>query len=108
MIIVSGYNVYPDEIDQLIFSHPGVLESATIGVPDERCGERVKSFVVLRPGHSLDAETLQAYLGGQLAKYKLPRDIEFIEALPRSSMLKILRRELRDRELQRGKAAGST
>ena len=107
MIIVSGYNVYPDEIDQLIFSHPAVLESATIGVPDERCGERVKSFVVLRPGHSLDAETLQAYLGGQLAKYKLPRDIEFIEALPRSSMLKILRRELRDRELQRGKEATS-
>ena len=112
MIIVSGYNVYPDEIDQLIFSHPAVLESATIGVPDERCGERVKSFVVLRPGHSLDAETLQAYLGGQLAKYKLPRDIEFIDALPRSSMMKILRRELRDRELrdrelQRGKEATS-
>ena len=108
MIIVSGYNVYPDEIDQVIFSHPAVLESATIGTPDERCGERVKSFVVLRPGHSLDAETLQAYLGGQLAKYKLPRYIEFIDALPRSSMMKILRRELRDRELQRMKEAGST
>lgn len=103
MIIVSGYNVYPDEIDQLIFSHPAVLESATVGAPDERCGERVKSFVVLRPGHTLTAEMLLAFLGGQLAKYKLPKDIEFIDALPRSSMLKILRRELRDRELQGAK-----
>ena len=103
MIIAGGYNVYPDEVDGVIFGHPAVLESATIGIPDERCGERVKSFVVLKPGHSLDAETLRTYLIGQLAKYKLPKDIEFIPELPRSSMMKILRRELRERELQRSK-----
>ncbi len=101
MIIAGGYNVYPDEIDSILFGHPDVLESATIGVPDARCGERVKSFVVLRPGHNLDAETLKHYLVGQLAKYKLPKDIEFVADLPKSSMMKILRRELRERELQR-------
>ena len=103
MIIAGGYNVYPDEVDAILTGHPAILESATIGVPDERCGERVKSFVVLKPGYSLDAETLRTYLVGQLAKYKLPKDIEFIPELPRSSMMKILRRELRERELQRSK-----
>jgi len=101
MIIAGGLNVYPDEVDGVLFGHPAILEAATIGVPDERCGERVKSFVVLKPGHSLDAGELQAYLAGQLARYKLPREIEFIAELPRSSMMKILRRELRERELNR-------
>jgi long-chain acyl-CoA synthetase len=101
MILAGGYNVYPDEVDGVIFGHPAVLESATIGVPDERCGERIKAFVVLKPGQSLSEEALKAYLAGQLAKYKLPRDIEFLAELPKSSMMKILRRELRDRELER-------
>jgi long-chain acyl-CoA synthetase len=107
MILAGGYNVYPDEVDGVIFGHPAVLESATIGVPDERCGERIKAFVVLKPGQHLDEETLKAYLMGQLAKYKIPRDIEFLEELPKSSMMKILRRELRERELQRIKQAMS-
>lgn len=108
MIIAGGYNVYPDEIDGILFGHPDVLESATIGIPDPRCGERVKSFVVLKPGHSLDAETLKAYLVGQLAKYKLPKDIEFVAELPKSSMMKILRRELREMEANRIKEASPT
>ncbi len=105
MILAGGYNVYPDEVDSVLFGHPDVLESATIGVPDERCGERIKAFVVLKPGHSLDEATLHTYLVAQLAKYKIPKDIEFITELPKSSMMKILRRELRDRELQRVKDA---
>jgi len=105
MILAGGYNVYPDEVDGVIFSHPAVLETATIGVPDERCGERIKAFVVLKPGHRLDEATLKTFLVGQLAKYKIPRDIEFVDELPKSSMMKILRRELRDRELQRIKTA---
>ena len=105
MILAGGYNVYPDEVDSVLFGHPDVLESATIGVPDERCGERIKAFVVLKPGHSLDEATLHTYLVAQLAKYKVPKDIEFITELPKSSMMKILRRELRDRELQRVKDA---
>ena len=101
MILAGGYNVYPDEVDGVLFGHPDVLESATIGVPDERCGEHVKSFVVLKPGHNLEAEDLKTYLTGQLAKYKVPREIEFLNELPKSSMMKILRRELREQELQR-------
>ena len=101
MILAAGYNVYPDEVDGVLFGHPDILESATIGIPDERCGERVKSFVVLKPGRSLNAQTLRLYLEGQLAKYKLPKDIEFVDALPKNAMMKILRRELRERELQR-------
>jgi long-chain acyl-CoA synthetase len=107
MILAGGYNVYPDEVDGVIFGHPAVLESATIGVPDERCGERIKAFVVLKPGQHLDEASLKAYLVGQLAKYKIPRDIEFLDELPKSSMMKILRRELRERELQRIKEAMS-
>ena len=101
MILAAGYNVYPDEVDGILLGHPAVLESATIGVPDARCGERVKSFVVLKPGQSVTAEELDTYLRGQLAAYKVPKEIEFIAELPKSSMMKILRRELRDREVKR-------
>jgi len=98
LIIVSGYNVYPDEVDQVLFAHPKVLEAATIGVPDERRGERVKSFVVLRPGVQATAEEILEYCRKELAPFKIPKDIVFLPELPKSAMLKILRRELRDRE----------
>jgi long-chain acyl-CoA synthetase len=101
MILAGGYNVYPDEVDSVLFGHGAVLESATIGVPDERCGERIKSFVVLKPGQSVSAEELNSYLRTQLAAYKVPKEIEFIPELPKSSMMKILRRELREREIKR-------
>jgi long-chain acyl-CoA synthetase len=107
MILCSGFNVYPDEIDRLLMSHPAILEAATIGIPDEKRGETVKSFVVLRPGHRLSAEEIQAYCRENLAPYKVPRLIEFRESLPRSSVLKILRRELRAQELAKRGAAGS-
>ena len=98
MIIVSGYNVYPDEVDQVLFAHPKVLEAATIGVPDERRGERIKSFIVLRPGEQATAEEILEYCRRELAAFKVPREIAFLPELPKSAMLKILRRELRDRE----------
>jgi long-chain acyl-CoA synthetase len=82
-------------------SHPAVLEAATIGVPDERRGETVKSFVVLRPGQSVTAEDLLAVCRSELAPYKVPRAIEFRPELPKSSVLKILRRELREQELKK-------
>lgn len=106
MILAGGYNVYPDEVDGVLIAHEAVLESATIGLVDERCGERVKSFVVLKPGQSLSEEELKTYLRGQLAAYKVPKEIEFIPELPKSSMMKILRRELRDRESKRAPGAG--
>jgi long-chain acyl-CoA synthetase len=101
MIVVSGYNVYPDEVDEVLFAHPAILEAATIGLPDERCGESVKSFVVLKEGASITAKELREYCKTQLAAYKVPRQIEFLDELPKSSMMKILRRDLREREIRR-------
>jgi len=99
MVIVSGYNVYPDEVDGVLMRHPAVLEAATIGVPDEKRGESVKSFIVLRPGMTATAEEIVAYCRDDLAAYKVPRAIEFRPELPKSPILKILRRELREQEL---------
>jgi long-chain acyl-CoA synthetase len=103
MILCSGYNVYPDEVDDVLMKHPAVAESATIGVPHERRGESVKAFVVLRPGESATPEQIIAYCRGNLAAYKVPREIEFRTSLPKSGILKILRRELREQELARAK-----
>jgi len=101
LVIVSGYNVYPDEVDQVLFAHPKVLEAATIGIPDERKGERVKSFVVLRPGETATPDEILQHCRGQLAPYKVPSEIAFLTELPKSAMLKILRRELRAQEVAR-------
>jgi long-chain acyl-CoA synthetase len=99
VIIAGGYNIYPDEIDDVLMAHPAVLEAGTIGVPDKTRGETVKSFVVLADGQSATAEALIDYCREQLAAYKVPRQIEFRDELPKSAAMKILRRELRDEEL---------
>ena len=104
MILVSGYNVYPDEVDGVLVAHPAVLEAATIGVPDERRGETVKSFVVLAEGRTATAEELIEYCRKELAAYKIPRQIEFRDELPKGGKLQILRTELRDQELAKLKA----
>lgn len=101
MIIASGYNIYPDEIDQELMAHPAILETCTIGIPDPKRGESVKSFVVLKPGQSVTEKELIDHLRVSLAAYKVPRMIEFRQELPKSSMMKLLRRELRDEELER-------
>ncbi len=105
MILCSGYNVYPDEIDRVLMAHPDVLEAATIGIPDEKRGETVKSFVVRHPGKAATADDLTGYCRENLAAYKVPRSIEFRESLPRSTVLQILRRELRAEELAKLEAA---
>jgi long-chain acyl-CoA synthetase len=99
MIVVSGFKVFPDEVDQVLMSHPAVLEAATIGLQDAKRGERVKSFVVLKPSQQATAEQLIAFCRENLAAYKVPRTIEFRSELPKSAALKILRRQLRDEEL---------
>ena len=99
MIVAGGYNIYPDEVDGVLMRHPAVLEAATIGLPDQKRGETVKSFVVLRPGHAATAEELTQYCRQELAAYKVPRRIEFRADLPKSTVLKVLRRELRDQEV---------
>ncbi len=99
MVTASGYNIYPDEIDRILMGHPEVLEAATIGLPDERRGETIKSFVVPRDNSSVTVEELLNYCKRELAAYKVPREIEFRKELPKSTLLKVLRRELRSEEI---------
>ncbi|NJD32167.1 MAG: long-chain-fatty-acid--CoA ligase [Gammaproteobacteria bacterium] len=95
MIIVSGFNVYPNEIEGVVTMHPGVLECAAVGIPDEKSGEAVKLFVV-RKDPSLTEAQLAEYCAQQLTGYKKPRYIEFRDDLPKTNVGKILRRALRD------------
>ncbi len=95
MILVSGFNVYPNEVEDVVMEHPGVLEVAAVGVPDEHSGEVVKLFVV-RKDPKLTAEDLKQFCHDRLTGYKRPRQIEFRDDLPKSNVGKILRRELRD------------
>ena len=95
MILVSGFNVYPNEVEDVVASHPGVLEVAALGVSDEHSGEAVKIFVV-RKDPSLSAEALIAHCREGLTGYKVPKFVEFRDELPKSNVGKILRRVLRD------------
>ncbi len=103
MISAGGFKVFPDEVDNVLMGHPDILEAATIGVPDERRGETVKSFIVMQPGKTLTIEAIDEYCRISLAAYKVPRQIEFLDELPKSTVMKVLRRELRDREIAKGK-----
>ena len=102
MILVSGFNVYPNELEEVVAAHPGVLECACVGVPDEHSGEAVKMFVV-RKDPNLTAETLMAYCKQNLTGYKKPKYIEFRDELPKTNVGKILRRMLRDEDTQQQK-----
>lgn len=95
LIIVGGYNVYPREVEEVIYNHPDVVECAVIGIPDDNFGESVKAYVVSK-NPSLSVETLTEYSKAHLAKYKVPRSIEFISELPKNATGKILRRALKD------------
>jgi long-chain acyl-CoA synthetase len=98
LIIVSGYNVYPREVEEALYAHPAVLEAAAIGVPDDVRGEAVKAFVVLRPGAAATAEELRTHCASSLARFKIPAEIEFRSDLPKSMVGKVLRRALADEE----------
>lgn len=104
MIIASGYNIYPAEVEGVLFEHPAVEETAVIGVPHPHRGETVKAFVVLRGETSATAEELTDFCRARMAPYKVPRQIEFRDALPKSPVGKVLRRELRE-AVQAGEAA---
>ena len=95
MILVSGFNVYPNEIEDVLALHPKVLEVAAVGVPDEKSGEAVSLFVV-KKDPTLTKEDIIAFCKENLTGYKRPRYIEFRDDLPKSNVGKILRRELRD------------
>ncbi|MED5607373.1 MULTISPECIES: long-chain-fatty-acid--CoA ligase FadD1 [unclassified Pseudomonas] len=104
MILVSGFNVYPNELEDVLATLPGVLQCAAIGVPDERSGEVIKVFVVPRPGVTLTKEQVVKHMHDNLTGYKRPKFVEFRESLPTTNVGKILRRELRDEELKKARA----
>jgi long-chain acyl-CoA synthetase len=109
MIIVSGFNVYPREVEEALAMHPAILDSAAIGVPHPIKGEEVKAFVVLKPGVNATAEEIIAHSRTQLAPFKVPKDIEFRESLPKTLIGKTLRRQLAEEDRKkRGQAAAKT
>ncbi|MFV3403170.1 long-chain-fatty-acid--CoA ligase FadD1 [Pseudomonas sp. NY15463] len=101
MILVSGFNVYPNELEDVLAALPGVLQCAAIGVPDEKSGEVIKVFIVVKPGMTLTKEQVMEHMRANVTGYKVPKSIEFRDALPTTNVGKILRRELRDEELKK-------
>ena len=95
MIVSGGENIYPAEVENALMSNPDIIDAAVIGVPDEKWGESVKGFVVLKEGVELSSDEIISYVKSQIAGYKCPRSIDFIELLPRNPSGKVLRRELR-------------
>jgi long-chain acyl-CoA synthetase len=98
MIISGGMNVYPREVEEVLYTHPDVLEAAVVGVPDELMGEEVGAAVVLRPGSTATLEEVQTYVKERLAAYKYPRRIWSLDELPKGPTGKILRRDVRAQE----------
>ena len=98
-INAGGYKVWPREVEDVLYQHEAVREAAVVGVPDEYRGETVKAYVSLRPGQQATAEELIAFCRQQMAAYKYPRQVEFLDELPKTVSGKLLRRELRDRGL---------
>jgi long-chain acyl-CoA synthetase len=102
MIVVSGFNVYPNEVENVLTMYPDVVEAACIGSRGKRGNEVVKAFVVLKPGVAEDVAVIRAHCKKNLAAYKVPKIVEFRSELPKSAVGKILRRELRDGEQTTG------
>jgi long-chain acyl-CoA synthetase len=110
LIIVSGFNVYPTEVEEALYRHPKIQRVAVVGVPDERTGEAVKAFVVLRPGERATAEELVAWArdpANGLTGYRAPKQVEFRDSLPETLIGKVLRRVLLEEERARRAAAGA-
>jgi fatty-acyl-CoA synthase len=108
MIVSGGENVFPREIEELLAAHEGVLEAAAIGVPDAEFGQRLRAFVVMRPGRALDADGVRAHVRANLARYKVPRDVIFVDHLPRNPSGKVLKRDLEALDVEGDAAPGRT
>jgi len=96
MIVSGGENVYPREIEEVLFTHPAVADAACIGVPSEKWGEEIKAIVVLKPGAAATDKDIISYCEGKLAGFKRPRSVDFVQALPKNPSGKVLKRELRE------------
>jgi long-chain acyl-CoA synthetase len=101
VVITGGENIYPREIEEVLYAHPKILEAAVVGVPHPVGGQVFKAFIVLREGQTMDRKEALQYCGEVLAKYKVPRLIEFRDSLPKSAAGKILRRSLAEEEGQK-------
>jgi acyl-CoA synthetase (AMP-forming)/AMP-acid ligase II len=100
MIITGGFNVYPSEVEQVIWSHPAVQDCAVIGVPDEKWGESVKAVVELNAGQRASADDIIALCKEKLGSVKAPKSVDFVDTLPRSPVGKVLKKDLRARYWQ--------
>ncbi|NOU98969.1 long-chain-fatty-acid--CoA ligase [Paenibacillus planticolens] len=98
LIIAGGFNIYPREIEEVLFEHPAILEAVAVGVPDEYRGETVKAFIVLKPGMTLTEKELELWCRERLAAFKVPRKVEFRQSLPKTMIGKVLRRQLLEEE----------
>ena len=98
MIISGGFNIYPRDVDEVLFAHPKILEGCAIGVPDQHSGERIKAFVVLKPGETATEKEIVDYCRENLVRYKVPKYVDFVDDLPKSAVGKILRKELKRME----------
>ena len=101
MIIAGGYNIYPRDIDEVLFTHPKIQDAVAVGVPDAYRGETVKAFVVLKPGEQVTEKEIIAFCRERLAKYKAPTLVEFREELPKTLIGKVLRKVLREEEIKK-------
>ena len=101
MIIASGFNIYPRDVDEVLYEHPKIQEACTVGIPDPYRGETVKVFIVPKPGETLTEQEVIAHCKKKLAPYKVPKLVEFMDSLPKSAIGKVLRRELREMEMKR-------
>ncbi|WP_236981373.1 MULTISPECIES: AMP-binding protein [Mycobacterium] len=99
MIVSGGENVYPGEVEEALANHPGILEVAVVGVDDEEFGQRLRAYIVPRPGVSLTEQDVKDYVRNQLARFKIPRDVRFVDALPRNAGGKVLKRLLKDQRV---------
>jgi long-chain acyl-CoA synthetase len=102
MIVSGGENVYPREVEDVLFEHPAILEAAVIGIPDDRWGERVHAVLVLQPGAEADTDSVIAFTRSRLAGYKLPKSVEFVDDLPKNAAGKVAKNELRKLRARRG------
>jgi long-chain acyl-CoA synthetase len=98
MIIAGGFNIYPREVEDVLFEHPQIMEAAVAGIPDPKRGETVKAWVVLEPGATVTADEIKDFCRDKLAKYKIPYYIEFRDSLPKTMVGKVLRRSLAEEE----------
>ncbi len=99
MIITGGFNVYPREVDEVLYAHPKIREACAIGIPDDRSGERIKAYVVLKDGEISNILEILDYCREKLTRYKVPKEVQFVDELPKSAVGKVLRKELRRMEL---------